>query len=660
MNRIWVKLSAVITLLVLLLMIVVFRLITLRQIKTERDQLRDHMERIAMQIASIRLTSADDLLIYQEWIKGILDSPAGKDIVYIAIYDRNRRLFAYALNPQYLDVPSPQLLTPEDEVDIIQRLSRGEVAEESWNDFDHVPVEIRTGRLDLGRVDVGFSLIDFNNRARRNLLINVYILAGAFAAVAGLSILIGRRITQPLERLSAAMLDVSHGNLDVRVSIKSRDELGKLIDSFNYMTLRLREKRQIEMFSQDLMLFFEHEKLLQLVIERIVGYLGADYGALFLLENRGETTAAVSRWSAPIPLQATIEETFDQDCLYQVVGRLEPFFIDKNRHAGTLLRLQERLKERLGADQFVLASPMVSQGEVLGFVLLSHETDGSHYDGDELMFLRTLCGQAGMAVRNSMLLRDLTLQQRLQKELEIARQVQAGLLPDREPCLDGLQLAGACLPAEKVGGDYYDYFVLDDHRLGIAVADVSGKGTSAAFYMAEIKGMMSSMTQFITSPKELMRRLNRLLCRTVDRRIFTTMLYGIIDLAAGEFVFVRAGHNPLLVRHADGTVDLLVPRGMALGLAGDELFDRFTEEYRLPLRAGDILFIFTDGLTDARNATNEEFGEERLAAWLRACDVADPMHIRQQILQKIDEFAGGAVQHDDITLVIAAVAAKKS
>ncbi len=538
-NRIWVKLSALIAGLVFLLMLLVFHLITLRQIKAERVQLREFMERTAMQIASIRLTAGDDIIVYQEWIKRILDTDAGKDVVYIAIFDRERRLLAYALNPQYLEIGDAALLTPEDEIDIIQRLSRGEVAAESWRDFDHVPVEIRTGRYSLGRVDVGFSLIGYNNRARRNLLINAYILAGAFAGVVLLSIVVGRRITQPLERLSDAMIQVSLGNLGVHVRVNTRDELGRLADSYNYMTRRLREKSYVDAFSQDLMLSLEHHRLLQLVTERIVGYMGAE---------GGDGVTAWSQWAAPRGLERPVAEPLDEACASECLARRDPFFVRDLRCCDAFERLQARLQSAAGLRKIELLAPLISSEETLGFFLLGPENDGSGYDGDEIRFLRTLSSQAALAVRNSFLLRRLAEQERLQKELEIARQVQQSLLPVEEPRLDGLQVFGLCLPAQKVGGDYYDYFVIDEKRLGVAVADVSGKGTSAAFYMAEIKGMMSAMTHLIHSPKELLLRLNRLLNRNVDKRVFATMIYGVVDVDARTFTYVRAGHNPPLLQ----------------------------------------------------------------------------------------------------------------
>ena len=654
-NKIWLKLSAVIVVILLVLMATVFQLITRRQIRSEREQLRENMQRIAMQIASIRLTATEDLLIYQEWIKRILDSDAGKDIVYIAIFDRNRRILAYALNAKYLQIPNAALLTPEDEFDIIQRLSQGQVAEQSWRDFDHVPVEIRAGRHNLGKVDVGFSLIEFNNKVHRNLAVTIYILAVAFVLVVILSVLIGRHITRPLNRLSTAMMEVSQGNLNVQVEQRSGDELGRITDSFNYMTRRLREKERIDAFSQDLVLSLEPSKLLQVVTDRIVNYMGARQGALFLVENRGEKTFIVSQWGFPQKITEKIELPLDDDCLQECMSHSEPFEPADLRNCRSFERLSEVLRCVSAFDSVDLMAPMISQGETLGFLLLAPEQDQSAYDADEKLFLRTLSRQAGMAVRNSFLLRDLAEQERLKKELEIARQVQHGLLPISEPQMPGLELFGLCIPAEQIGGDYYDYFVIDDRRMGIAVADVSGKGISAAFYMAEIKGMMDSLSHLIASPKELLRHLNRLLKRNIDKRVFATMIYGVLDLALKEFTFVRAGHNPLLLRRGgSGAVDVLTPPGIGLGLTNDARFVEHTQEERVRLDAGDLLFFYTDGLSDAMNENREEFGEARLYSLLN--HGSEPRELQRIIMREINAFVKTAPQFDDITMVVARLA----
>jgi len=654
LNRIWVKFSAIIVVLLLVLMAVVYYFFTQRELINERAELQDNMERIAKMVASIRLMETDDDSLYSDWIDRIMRSDSRQNLVYIAVFDTRQRLIAYALNAKDLAV-NADLLTSEDEKEIIMRLANGQIAEESWNDFDHIPVEIRFGRTSRGRVDVGFSLIEFNNRARNKKMMNIYILLNAFVVVVILSIIVGRRFTKPLNQLSSAMLSVSQGDMSIQVENTSRDEIGDLSRSFNYMTHRLREKNAIDDFSRDLVFSLEHSKIIQMVTDRIVQYMGARQGAIFLLQRQGQDLIAASMWAWPTQIERMISIKFtakeEMDCL----RRTEPFTVDDTNERKLFDLMLSGLKSRVSFERIDLIAPLISHGETIGFVLLAPELDGTGYDPDEKMFLATLCRQGGMAVRNSMLLQELAEKERIKKEIEIARAVQMRLLPAREPDVQGIKLSGLCLPATEVGGDYYDYYIIDEDRIGIVIADVSGKGTSAAFYMAEIKGMMTTLADLLTSPKELLSRLNNHLNKNIDKRVFTTMVYGVLDVKKRELVFVRAGHNAIVVRRSNrpGDIDALIPQGIGLGLVGDKVFREYSEEQIVQFNPGDMIILYTDGISEAMNSRKEEFGEERLYEIIASNNVDSVQGMQKKIMRSVNKFTGEASQHDDMTMVIA-------
>jgi HAMP domain-containing protein len=186
------------------------------------------------------------------------------------------------------------------------------------------------------------------------------------------------------------------------------------------------------------------------------------------------------------------------------------------------------------------------------------------------------------------LLREQAEKQRLEEELRIARQIQMSLLPQDSVSVPGLELSAACIPAAEVGGDYYDLLPLGDGRLGVVVADVSGKGTSAALYMAELKGLMLSLSRIHESPYRLLCEANRILAANMDARSFVTMTYAVADPRAGVLRYARAGHNPLLRLGADGAPpQALTPPGLGLGMDRGERFDQVLEERELPLHPGD-------------------------------------------------------------------------
>jgi len=252
------------------------------------------------------------------------------------------------------------------------------------------------------------------------------------------------------------------------------------------------------------------------------------------------------------------------------------------------------------------------------------------------------------------LLREQAEKERLEEELRIARQIQMSLLPGSAlTSLPGLRVAALCLPAAEVGGDYYDLLPLGETRMGILVADVSGKGTSAALYMAELKGLVLSLSRIYESPARLLVETNRILAASMDSRTFVTMTYAVLDTAARTMRFARAGHNPLIHMDAKSrTTRVLAPPGLGLGLDRGELFEAILEEQQVPLIPGDIFLLFTDGLSEAMNSGAELFGEGRLRRILEQGAELGSEEMRERILEEVRRFVGDEAPHDDLTLVV--------
>jgi sigma-B regulation protein RsbU (phosphoserine phosphatase) len=256
------------------------------------------------------------------------------------------------------------------------------------------------------------------------------------------------------------------------------------------------------------------------------------------------------------------------------------------------------------------------------------------------------------------LLRQQGEKERLEEELRIARQIQMSLLPPAgAPTLPGLQVAALCIPAAEVGGDYYDLLPLSDKRLGVLVADVSGKGTSAALYMAELKGLVLSLSRIYESPARLLCEANRILGANMDSRSFITMTYAVVDTGEGTLRHARAGHNPIIHREGgSGRTRILAPSGLGLGIDRGDRFGEILEEVAVPLSSGDLFLFFTDGLSEAMNGQAELFGEGRLRQIIEGSQALSSHAIRDRILAEIEGFVGDAAQHDDMTMVILKVA----
>jgi sigma-B regulation protein RsbU (phosphoserine phosphatase) len=258
------------------------------------------------------------------------------------------------------------------------------------------------------------------------------------------------------------------------------------------------------------------------------------------------------------------------------------------------------------------------------------------------------------------LLRQSAEKKRLEEELRIAHEIQMSLLPQGPLRAPGLGVTALCVPAREVGGDYYDFLPLDGGRVGVLIADVAGKGTSAALYMAELKGLVLALSRVHSSPRALLVAANRLIAKHLDARSFITMTYAVVDVRERTMTYARAGHTPLIYlpgspeqggeRHAR----ILAPDGLVLGLKLDDgaTFERLLEEETIPLAPGDLYLFFTDGISEAMNANDDCFGEQRLGRLLEDHSRLSPDELRTCVLDEIAQFVGERPQHDDMTMIL--------
>lgn len=248
---------------------------------------------------------------------------------------------------------------------------------------------------------------------------------------------------------------------------------------------------------------------------------------------------------------------------------------------------------------------------------------------------------------------ELAKEERVKGELEIAYKVQTYLLPRKMPSIKGLDLAGMCLPALDVGGDYYDFVELSPGRLAIVVGDVSGKGIQAAFYMTLTKGFIQTLARSEDSPAEVLRRLNHLFYENVPRGTFISMIYGVIEVETGTFTFARAGHNPIILRRSPSqNPEIFRPDGMGIGLDSGPLFDDTIIEEVINLRTGDVLVFYTDGFSEAMNLSKELYGDDRLARRVGDVGHRSANEILRAVSEDVHHFLEAAGRHDDMTMVV--------
>jgi len=319
---------------------------------------------------------------------------------------------------------------------------------------------------------------------------------------------------------------------------------------------------------------------------------------------------------------------------------------------GTCLEDRELL-ERFDARLLV---PLVTGGRALGFLVLGEKLSEEPYTAENKELLLTVAEQVAIALDYSQLIGQVAEQETLKREVQIAQEVQARLFPHELPPLETLRYGGVCRAARGVGGDFYDFLSLGPGRLGIAVADIAGKGLPAALLMASLQALLRSHAPSCAHDLgDLGRELNRHLCESSDDARFATLFFGVYEDASRSLRFLNAGHLPPLLLRRNGPgppcVERLESNGTVLGLFTDQTY----EQQQVVLEPGDLLAVFSDGVTDAMNAEGELFGEERLVDLVSRHWDADDTDLTKSVLEEVDRFVGTVPQQDDITFIAARV-----
>lgn len=296
-----------------------------------------------------------------------------------------------------------------------------------------------------------------------------------------------------------------------------------------------------------------------------------------------------------------------------------------------------------------IALPIRQKGETCGVLCLGPKMTGQAYQPDEVEFLYALGNLAFVSLQNAYLVEQQLEKERLEEEMRLARQIQEGLQPSRLPEFEGLDIAALAVPSRHVAGDYYDVVQLEGDRLLIAIADVTGKGVPASLLMSNLQAALHSLTPIDISLEDATSNINRVICQNTGFDKFITYFHGIYSREGRTFQYVNAGHNPPMLIRADGSMELLEKGGLLLGVMKGMPY----ESGMTTLGPGDVLAMFTDGVTEAMSPDDEEYGEERLEAVLRAHLDADAAHLLNAVREDVRVFTNDtAVLSDDLTMIV--------
>lgn len=315
------------------------------------------------------------------------------------------------------------------------------------------------------------------------------------------------------------------------------------------------------------------------------------------------------------------------------------------------LNVNEEDRDKIIRSGIVLSIPMFLQDRLIGTINVGPKMSGKVYSKEDMELLTTVGNQAAIAIENARLHKSEIEKQKIEEELSLARQIQQGLLPKSNPVLLGLDVAGISIPARSVGGDYFDFIQLSPTKLLVVVADVSGKGMSAALYMSKIQGMVQLAAHMYSSPKEMLIHVNRRIYDGIERKSFITMILGLFDIEKKDITMCRAGHTKALMSNK-GQMKYLDAEGIGLGLERGPLFESTLAEVRQPLNGNSLYLFYTDGIPETMNEHMMEFGEDRVLELVRSKRNVTAVELQHALIQATEEFRGTAEQHDDLTLVV--------
>jgi len=415
----------------------------------------------------------------------------------------------------------------------------------------------------------------------------------------------------------------------------------------NFYQERLNYQRALLEFSQELPRLMNLEQIMESIVGRISGTMHVERVATIVRDDHRGLRASAHRMS----VEECTGPAIGEGLMGLLADRRTPLSFPLHGDDPDGLPLDAQHREVLRRSGIILSVPMILKDRLIGCINAGPKLSGKAYSQDDIDLLSTVAGQAAIAIENARLHSSEIEKHKLEEELAMARRIQAGLFPKQPPVVDGLSVAGSSLPATSVGGDYYDYIRLDEDRLLTVVADVSGKGMSAALYMSKIQGMIQLAAHMYDSPGEMLVHVNRRLYDGIERNSFITMVLALFDTRKKEVVICRAGHNRPLVS-VNGDCRYLDSVGIGLGLERGPVFEGHLAELRLPLAHGSLFLLYSDGLTEAMNESMEQFGDERLKRLCQEHRHLPPEEIRATIAREVEAFRGNAEQHDDITILL--------
>ncbi len=379
-----------------------------------------------------------------------------------------------------------------------------------------------------------------------------------------------------------------------------------------------------------------------------------------VLESAQYSSEATCSWIELYPSKYNNEIIFtknvSKDAINQIYkqGTLKEYFKELNKSLlipsipeGANIFNNDLLYIFFGKS--LIAVPLKANDEKIGMLFVLH-IDEYRFELNKVYILEAFCNQVSIALVNAGLLQESLEKERYRKELLLAKEMEEKLLPQKLPKFKNYTISAFSLPAIVVGGDYYDIVILKNNKPCILIGDVSGKGMSAAFYMALLKGVVLAVASESTGAADILRRINATLFGAMEKHTYITLAALVLENAQGDVTYSRAGHIPALLK-INNEIVTATPKGLGVGLAQKNTFDLILEEQRFKLNNNDACVLFTDGLTELTNVQNEDFGYEHLKQILNSGVLTSSEVLIEEIKEEIHKFSRNEIEHDDLTMI---------
>lgn len=385
------------------------------------------------------------------------------------------------------------------------------------------------------------------------------------------------------------------------------------------------------------------EVIIDQIVVRCIKYLGVQEGTISLLDHKDsdEQFHTMIRH-----LDSSIERV-----PIRLDSRLKGWML-KNRKVLLSNDIQTDNRFNYLSDfpfRSILCVPLLVKGNLIGYLAVFNKKDGRPFTDQDRRLLSIIGSQSAQVIENARLYEEEKALFGLQEEMRMARDIQLSLLPDHAPEIPGFQISAINIPAKFVGGDYYDFLSLTSNRLGFCVGDITGKGIPAAMLMANLQATLRSQVMIFEDCCTCLKGTNKQLYKNTESTKFATLFYGILNPDSGTLEYANGGHDtPILFREKNQEPEFLNSTGLLLGVMDDVEY----EMKSITLESNDVLFIYTDGITEAMNTEREEFGLDRLVDLVDKNRHKPADQIKEAVLQEVKNFASQAAQSDDITIMV--------